>query len=121
MRRFGWFLGVVSVWACDGGTGDTAVELPDSLGQCEPSEMVGWSEVEPLFALHCTSCHSSELEGAERQGASTGIDYDSLDTARLNGELTWQLVRSGQMPLQGTVPFDDAMIIWEWLSCGGPG
>ena len=95
-------------------------EFEHLTGECDADSMVVWSEVEPIFQSHCTACHASELEASDRQGAPVGIDYDQAEHARLNSELTWQLIRTGQMPLQGTVPFEDAMMVWEWLSCGGP-
>jgi uncharacterized membrane protein len=116
-----FLMGLIFLSACDGDkSGDTAEILPESLGQCDADSMVVWSEVEPIFQSHCTACHASELEASDRQGAPVGIDYDQAEHARLNSELTWQLIRTGQMPLQGTVPFEDAMMVWEWLSCGGP-
>ena len=119
--RFHYAMACLFIQGCNGGEpSDTAMTLPDLLGQCETTEMVLWSDVEPVFESHCTGCHAPTLEGDERQGAPVSIDYDQPDTARLNGELTWQLVRSGQMPVQGVVPFDEAMVIWDWLNCGGP-
>ena len=119
--KLGYAVGLHCLIGCNGGEpSDTAMALPDVLGQCESTGMVLWSDVAPVFDTHCTSCHASTLEEDERQGAPVSIDYDQPDTARLNSELTWQLVRSGQMPIQGMVPFEDAMVIWEWLNCGGP-
>jgi hypothetical protein len=32
----------------------------------------------PFFEMYCVGCHSSELEGAARNGAPLGHDFDSL-------------------------------------------
>ena len=106
--KLGYAVGLHCLIGCNGGEpSDTAMALPDVLGQCESTGMVLWSDVAPVFDTHCTSCHASTLEEDERQGAPVSIDYDQPDTARLNSELTWQLVRSGQMPIQGMVPFEE--------------
>jgi len=101
-------------------TTDSSSSLPDSLGRCETEEMLTWIDVNPVFTSYCNDCHASDKEGASRQGASVGINYDTAEFARLNSTLTWQMIATDQMPLQETVLFEDAMLMWKWLSCGGP-
>ena len=114
-------LGLLFVIACtEGGGKDTGDELPDVLGQCDSDQGITWADVQPIFQANCTECHSSELSVADRQDAPVGVDYDTAETARLNGDLTWQMIRYGMMPLYGDIPSEDAMLIWEWLNCGGP-
>lgn len=105
--------------ACTDG-GEVPDELPGALGDCDESADIGWADVEPVFAAHCTSCHASTLASEERQDAPVGVNFDSPETARLNADMTWMMVRSEQMPRDGVVPFEEAMLLWEWLSCGGP-
>ena len=99
---------------------DSADVLPDSLGRCNPDNSLNWSGVEALFGAHCTDCHSSDKDGSQRQGAPPGIDYDTAELSRLNSDRTWQMIVTEQMPSEDPVPHEDALLIWEWLSCGGP-
>ena len=114
-------LALLFVIACtEGRDKDTGDELPDVLGQCDSDQAIAWADVQPIFAAYCTSCHASDLPADERQDAPIGVDYDTAETARLNADLTWQMIRYGMMPLYSEMAPEDAMLVWEWLNCGGP-
>ena len=114
MRQHLWLCLLLT--ACPG----EEAELPTALGDCgEPT--VTWEQVEPVFADNCTSCHDSTLEEGDRQGASLLINFDSPEEARSNGFLTWTTIQTGRMPPLGPLENSDAMLIWDWLSCNGPG
>ena len=114
------FVGLLVLACTNDAPLDSAETLPDSLGRCNPDNSLIWSDVEPLFGEHCTDCHSSDKHGSLRQGAPTGIDYNAAEFARLNSDRTWHMIVTEQMPSQDPMPYDDAFLIWEWLSCGGP-
>lgn len=98
-----------------------APDLPDSLGDCDDVPATTWPDVEPIFAQHCVSCHASDLEPGERQGARLFVDFDTPEAARKDGFATWTQIVRGQMPPVGDGPSDDdARAIWAWLSCDGP-
>lgn len=109
---------LVALAGCDGGASEDS-GLPVELGEC-PDDSVLWEDVAPLFAESCAGCHSSELEGADRQGAAELVNYDTPEAAYQNDFLTWSTIWSGQMPPAGPLDDADALLIWEWLSCGGP-
>ena len=111
---------LLSVACVKDSSSDSGEALPDSLGRCAPDNPVVWLDVEPVFSEHCTECHSSELEDALRQGAPVGIDYDTAESSRLNSDRSWQMIVTEQMPLQNPVPTEEALLVWSWLSCGGP-
>jgi uncharacterized membrane protein len=94
--------------------------LPDALGDCADGTDLTWSEVEPLFAEHCTSCHSSQLDGAAREGAPSALNYDTPEAAMSQAFSAWIQIRRGSMPVAGPMPDEDAVVLWEWFSCGGP-
>lgn len=107
--------------ACGGGTGG----LPATLSECPTDSAVDWAVAGPLFQANCTACHSSEKSGSERVGAQEGVDYDTADLAINSAETTpagsWAEIYSGSMPPgDASVPEADALVIHEWLSCGGP-
>lgn len=99
---------------------DSGESLPNSLGRCDGEIAPGWMDVQDLFESHCNECHSSDKENGMRKGAPVAINYDTPENARLNSELTWQMIATDRMPIEETMPFEDAFLIWNWLSCGGP-
>ena len=102
--------------ACPGDEG-----LPTALGDCPDDSVVVWADVEPIFSANCTRCHDSELGPGERNGAPEAVNFDNSSDAALNGFRTWTMIQMGLMPLNAApLPEEDALLIWEWLSCGGP-
>lgn len=114
--------------ACGGPSKDSAegqvpaqTAPPAELGTCSDGSDLVWADVSPIFAAHCTHCHHADLATGERQGAPVGLDYDTADTARRNGFVTWSAVYSTAMPPEPpAVSEPEAWLLWEWLSCGGP-
>lgn len=96
--------------------------LPIELGDCADGTVLGWADVEAIWADGCTSCHSTALTGDDRNGAAEFFDYDTAAAAiGGNSFLTWSMIYSGQMPKNtGPLPDDERWVLWEWLSCGGP-
>jgi len=106
----------------DSDSGTTEPVLPIELGDCADGTSLTWADVEALWADGCTSCHSTALTGADRNGATEFFDYDTAEAAiASNSFLTWSMIYSGQMPKNtGPLPDDQRWLLWEWLSCGGP-
>jgi uncharacterized membrane protein len=103
-------------------TTDTAVpKLSIEMGDCADGTDLTWADAEVVFSDRCTECHSTTLTGDARKGATEFIDYDTAEAAIANSFLTWSMMYSGQMPKDaGPLPDDEAWLLWEWLSCGGP-
>ncbi len=78
-----------------------------------------------FMTTYCTGCHSSDLTGAdERQGATEGFDFDTLDgvQARLD-RIRVRAVEEGTMPFQTAeaIPTADELDqLAEWIDCGAP-
>lgn len=108
------------VSACGGGG------LPNALTDCPDGSTVTWAEAGPLFASNCTTCHSVDKSGPDRTGAEEGVDYDNADVAynspATTADRSWYRIYDASMPpgVDARVPDDEALIIHEWLSCGGP-
>ena len=97
-------------------------ELPSDLGECPDGSSFFWEDVQPVFAENCTRCHSSELvTPEERSNATEGFDFDSAGAAGSSAWLVWSQISSGRMPKDSEfTDDDDALRVWEWLSCDGP-
>ena len=99
--------------------------LPATLGECADDSTVNWAQVGPIFATNCVACHSIDNTGAERVGAKENVDYDNADVAFNSSgatpQDTWASIYSDEMsPGDAAVSDADALVIHEWLSCGGP-
>lgn len=78
-----------------------------------------------FMATYCTTCHSSALIGAdERQGATEGFDFDTLDGVQAQLErIRARAVVDGTMPPQAadaTPTADELEQLAEWIDCGAP-
>lgn len=101
--------------------GGCEAELPSDLGPCEEGTELTWTDVDPIFAATCAPCHDSALATeAERSGAPPEVNYDTPEAAANNGFLTWSEIWIGRMPKEGEISDEDALLVWEWLSCEEP-
>lgn len=55
------------------------------VGDEELPTQVTFVEAQPVFAEQCIGCHSSELEGDDRNNAPGAYNYDDFDGATANG------------------------------------
>jgi uncharacterized membrane protein len=77
-----------------------------------------------FMASYCTSCHSSALSGADRNGAPTGHDFDSLDGILLVADHIDEHAAAGPdasnelMPPTDPRPTDaEREMLGAWLAC----
>lgn len=98
----------------DGGSSGGGADASDSCAGTVPT----FDQV-TLFDV-CTNCHSSELSGVQRQGATPGIDYDTYDAAKRNAAQGVQAVMSGLMPASGSVTEQQKQDFYTWAACGTP-
>jgi len=70
----------------------------------------------------CSACHSTRYEGAARQGAPRGIDYDTYDAAKPRKTSTQGVIADGSMPPGGAFPLTATQEeqIYTWYQCGRP-
>jgi uncharacterized membrane protein len=82
---------------------------------------VKFADVHALSS-NCVACHSSSLTGAQRQGAPSGIDYDSYASAAANASEGLEQISAGFMPPVGggSISSADATTFEQWLACGTP-
>lgn len=52
----------------------TLLGIASSIADADDARQPGWGEVSPIFAKHCTNCHSSH-------GAALGLRLDSYEGA----------------------------------------
>lgn len=115
---------VLGVACAKGGEDDTGGDtggLP--LDGTDPCETITWQTYgEGAMRDHCTGCHSSTLEGAEREGAPAGVDLDTLDAVRSLAPRIEARVLDGEptMPPVGGPGEVERERLRTWLECGMP-
>lgn len=100
---------------------DTSGDGPsDGVPDCDRVPPVSYDNFgEGFFARYCTSCHSTQLTGADRSGAPTGLNFDSEDTilSNLSTIRTSTLGKEPTMPPGGGPTPTELSLLDEWLTC----
>jgi uncharacterized membrane protein len=139
MKSIAWVLMMLGVWlfvpACGDDSsddGDSASEegdhTHDAGGQPDGPEVDCDAEDIPAFAdvaafETCTSCHSSELSGTERNGAPAGANWDEYDETMPHAEHIAQVVFEDEMPPPDsgmTLTATEEEELYLWALCGAP-
>lgn len=68
----------------------------------------------------CVGCHSSQRTGSARNGAPSGVDFDTYASAMENAEHAAGEVYEGEMPPSGSLPADVTDPFYAWALCGTP-
>ena len=81
----------------------------------------------PFMEKYCTDCHSSELTGAQRHGAPSFHDFDSIYGIRAVSNHIDETTAAGPaavndgMPPQAPFPTTmERYQLGEWIACGMP-
>ena len=106
---------LLAVVACPAPT-DSAQQQPER-AWCGTWASVG----HPTMLTYCTTCHSSQLDGHDRNEAPLWMDFDTLGGVRLEADRIAARVESGDMPPGGAMPPAQAQRLLRWLECGAPG
>jgi cytochrome c5 len=79
---------------------------------------------QPFVESYCTRCHSSELSGADRNGAPDGHDFDSLEGILSVADHVDQYAAAGPDATNEFMPPSDPrpslaerQMLGEWLAC----
>lgn len=107
--------------ACGSESSDVSDDSADPI-DCDAEVVPGYSELS-IFADVCTHCHSSDLEGPDRNGAPSTLNFDTYESAseaiaRILGQ-----VKTGHMP-----PADSGYVVtteqkhdlYLWADCDMP-
>lgn len=99
---------------------DAGLELPTDV-DCDADPIPTFDQVAAFDT--CTTCHSSELTGTERNGAPADDNWDDYVEAEEHAELIAHEVFEGAMPpadsgLTLTAAEEDELYLWAL--CGAP-
>jgi len=98
---------------------DSGATCPDDAGTLTYEDFG-----KPFVEKYCVRCHSSELTGAARNGATPDHDYDTLEGILVVANHVDQLAAAGPdstntvMPPNGDKPtLEERKMLGEWLAC----
>jgi hypothetical protein len=81
----------------------------------------------PFMDKYCNRCHSSEREGADRHGAPSFHDFDTLFGIKAVSDHIDETTAAGPaafndgMPQDGKIPTRaERFDLGEWIACGMP-
>lgn len=109
--------------------GEPSVFGPPTESVCPQGSTLTYENFGKNFMTkYCTRCHSSELMGADRQGAPSFHDFDTLygikavydhiDETTAAGPAS---VNEGMPPDDPKPTLDERYQLGEWIACGMPG
>jgi hypothetical protein len=116
-HRLGFVLLILATFACGNDDGDEPAPEVD----CDDS--VPTFEQVTAFQRVCTNCHDSSLEGAERNGAPRGYDFDLYESAADEAEEIVEHVQDGSMPPPSSglsLTASEETTLYRWALCGTP-
>jgi hypothetical protein len=111
-----------------GGDDDDEIFGPPTQSVCPSGSTLTYENFgKPFMEQYCTRCHSSQLSGAERNGATKYHDFDSVAGVRPVADHIDQTAAFGPaannmvMPPNGPFPTaEERTKLGEWLQCGAP-
>lgn len=108
--------------------GETPVLGPPTGATCPPTSQLTYASFgAPFMDSYCTRCHSSELSGEARMGATAFHDFDTQIGIQQVADHIDQAAGSGPASTNLSMPPDGAMptlaereMLAEWIACGAP-
>ncbi len=76
-----------------------------------------------FFTTYCERCHASTNLGLARNGAPTGVSFDTLMQIQTLRSVIWNMAgdKNTMMPAMGQKPsVAERTQLGEWLACGAP-
>lgn len=132
VRRWAALLGCVfTMAACGGDDGGSEEAETTSGATCAEGSTLTYETFGRAFmGAYCTSCHASSVGGANRQGAPSDHNFDTLDAIRETGAghiddaaAAGPEKTNASMPpsTHAAIPSDlERRRLGEWLACGMP-
>ena len=108
--------------------GGDALYGPPTQSACPQGSTLTYDNFgKPFMEMYCTECHSSQRRGAERQGAPSFHDFDTLFGIKAVADHIDETTAAGPaatnrgMPPQSPYPSQrEREQLGEWIACGLP-
>jgi hypothetical protein len=110
------------------GCGSQPLFGPPTETVCPPGSTLTYDNFGRTFMeSYCTECHSSELTGADRQGAPSFHDFDTIFGIRAVSNHIDETTASGPAATNDSMPPHDPRptlaereMLAEWIACAMP-
>ncbi len=91
---------------------------------CPPDNTTTYANTgAPILISWCVSCHSSHVPANQRQGATMGVNFDTVEG--ISEQLLRIYARAGDdndtMPPVDSLSADERQRLGDWIACGAPG
>lgn len=83
-------------------------------------EVTYGGQIAAILDSSCVRCHGSDKQGAARNGAPAGVDFDTYADAVQNADLANTQIQSGVMPVGGQLSDDEKGLFQAWVDQGTP-
>lgn len=109
--------------------GDDPLFGPPTASVCPPTSTLTYDNFGKGFMeSYCTRCHATDLVGADRHGAPSFHDFDTVFGVRAVREHIDETTASGPAATNTSMPNDDGAsptlaerkLLGEWLACDAP-
>jgi mono/diheme cytochrome c family protein len=91
-----------------GGPGDDDIDV-------DGGEVTYAEDIKPMLDSNCISCHAAALNGADRNGAPLGVDFDTYTAAVDSGEQANTRIKAGTMPPSGPLSGEEMSLFQAWV------
>lgn len=115
----------VALTACS----DPPLFGPPTESVCPPASTLTYDNFgKPFMEQYCTRCHATDLVGADRHGAPSFHDFDTIFGIRAVSEHIDETTASGPAATNTSMPNDsgasptlaERKLLGEWIACGMP-
>ena len=95
---------------------------------CPPTSTLTWASFgQPFMTRYCTRCHAADVVGADRQGAPSFHDFDTVFGVRAVRVHIDETTAAGPAAVNTSMPPDgdrptlaERQQLGEWLACRAP-
>jgi cytochrome c5 len=124
MRQLAWL--AMALVAC---TNTVPLFGPPTQSVCPAGSTLTYQGFgQPFMESYCTRCHASDLHGADRQGAPSFHDFDTLYGIKAVFDHVDETTAAGPAATNTSMPpdrpaptLDERKQLGEWIACGMPG
>jgi uncharacterized membrane protein len=75
-------------------------------------------QIKALLDSSCIGCHASTLQGAARNGAPLGVNFDSYAAAHQSASRANARIQAGTMPKSGPLTAQEKALFLAWIDQG---
>ena len=76
------------------------------------------TDIQPILSQNCIRCHSSGNSGTARNGAPSGVNFDTYALAVASSQRANVRIQAGSMPPGGGIPQSQRNLFQAWLGSG---